>query len=160
MWATDGSVDADRALACVEHVTARFHSSVRVVHIARRGAGTRVVPEDEDEVLAKLRSQTTAMRARGLDAALHVIRGATGSAAPPIAQTALAVGADLVIVGTRGRSPIAGALLGSVTLELLHLAPCPVIAVPALTQTVRQPSPDRGRGPAVGRSAVGRSAPA
>ncbi|MGO9959111.1 MAG: universal stress protein [Solirubrobacteraceae bacterium] len=131
VWGTDGSGDADRSLPCAEHLAEQFRSSLRVVHIARRPAGgARVVCDDEDEVLAKLRGQAQALRARGLDASLHVIRGAQGSPAKAIADTARSVGADLVIVGTRGRSPAAGALLGSIAQQLLHDSSCPVLAVP------------------------------
>ena len=35
------------------------------------------------------------------------------------------------MVGTRGRNAVVGLVLGSVTLQLLHVAPCPVLAVPA-----------------------------
>ena len=35
------------------------------------------------------------------------------------------------MVGTRGHTPLGGMLLGSVTQRLLHIAPCPVLAVPA-----------------------------
>jgi nucleotide-binding universal stress UspA family protein len=37
---------------------------------------------------------------------------------------------DAIVVGTRGHTPIAGLLVGSVTQRLLHIAPCPLIAVP------------------------------
>jgi nucleotide-binding universal stress UspA family protein len=138
VWGSDGSSDADRALPCAEHVAELFGSSLRVVHVARRPAGgPRVVCDDEDEVLAKLRGQAQALRGRGIDASLHVIRGAHGSPAKAIADTARLVGADLVIVGTRGRSPAACALPGSVAQQLLHA--CPVLAVPPAVAPAGEP---------------------
>ena len=48
-----------------------------------------------------------------------------------IADVAHESDADLIVVGTRGHGRVAGMLLGSVTQRLLHVAPCPVLAVPA-----------------------------
>jgi len=50
-----------------------------------------------------------------------------GRAAPAIADEAAALGADVIVVGSRGRGPYASLLLGSVSTEIVDRAPCPVI---------------------------------
>ncbi|HEY3765556.1 MAG TPA: universal stress protein [Gaiellales bacterium] len=55
---------------------------------------------------------------------------AAGGPAHDIAGAAREIGAELIVVGTRGMGPIAGLLLGGVTQRLLHIAPCPVLSVP------------------------------
>ena len=48
---------------------------------------------------------------------------------PARALVELAAGAGLVVVGTRGLGRITGMLMGSVSRQLLHHAPCPVVVI-------------------------------
>lgn len=53
----------------------------------------------------------------------------TGDAKDLINQTAIEIGADLIVMSTHGRSGISRALLGSVTETVVRSAPCPVLTV-------------------------------
>src|SRR5690606_41913352 len=56
-----------------------------------------------------------------------IFRYGVGSPAATIVNECTA--SDLLVVGSRGRNPFAGLLLGSVSRACLALAPCPVVVV-------------------------------
>jgi nucleotide-binding universal stress UspA family protein len=136
VWATDGSDAADRALPYAKSLAEGPGRALVVVHakelLVGRSAGYPVLA-DEDELEAKIRGQVKEAREEGFDATFKLVTGAPPHTAQMIADAAKEVGADMIIVGTRGHGPIAGLLLGSVTQRLLHVAPCPVLAVPDST---------------------------
>ncbi|MBW2240680.1 MAG: universal stress protein [Deltaproteobacteria bacterium] len=57
------------------------------------------------------------------------VRVAPGMPSENIAAVAKEIGADLIVMGTHGRTGLAHVLLGSVTERTLRTAPCPVMAV-------------------------------
>ncbi len=65
-----------------------------------------------------------------MPAKLEIIKTKVGGAAHSIADAAQESGSDVIVVGTRGHTALGGLLVGSVTERLLHIAPCPVLAVP------------------------------
>ncbi|SFO71864.1 Nucleotide-binding universal stress protein, UspA family [Geodermatophilus dictyosporus] len=73
--------------------------------------------------------------------------------APVEALLAAAEGADLLVVGARGRGRAVGRLLGSVSSSLLKAAPCPVTVVRSGTAPQPEERPDRVEvpGPGPGR---------
>jgi nucleotide-binding universal stress UspA family protein len=134
VWATDGSGAADAALPYAKGLAEGEGHKVVVVHSKehlRGRAGGYPVYADEDELLAKIRRQAEELRSEGLDVTLRIETGAVPGAAHMIADAARSLAADVIVVGTRGHTAIGGLLLGSVTQRLLHIASCPVLAIPA-----------------------------
>lgn len=133
IWATDGSQTADRALDVAKALAQDHGASLVVVHVAQHYAtktGLAVYP-DEDMVKARLEETVQQLSKDGFRPSLRIVDHVGPQPAHEIADIAREVGADLVVIGTRGHSPISGLLLGSVVLRLLHVSPCPVVAVPA-----------------------------
>lgn len=133
IWASDGSDHANRALDLARGLAEASSAKLIAVHVKEitvgRGGGYPVLV-DEEEIERQIESQAKELKEAGLDATYDQ-RGTTmGGAAHAIADAATETGADLIVVGTRGQGPLSGLLLGSVTHRLLHVAPCPVLAVP------------------------------
>jgi len=142
IWATDGSEAADAALPYVKSLAGGEGHSLVVVHskeVLRGRAGGYPMYANEDELQTKIRHQADDLRSSGLDVTLRIATGAAPGAAQMIAAVARAFDGDVIVVGTRGHTAIAGLLLGSVTQRLLHVAPCPVLAVPALHSPLEVP---------------------
>jgi len=68
-------------------------------------------------------------RAAGAESAAER-RVIPGDAADRILEEARREGADLIVVGSRGRGAVRSALLGSVSTSVAREAPCPVVLVP------------------------------
>ena len=93
---------------------------------------------DEDDLQAKIKRQVEELGDAGVDAKWKLIGGPSlEGAAHMVAEVARQAGADLIVVGTRGRTALAGLLVGAVTQRLLHIAPCAVLAVPPARQRPR-----------------------
>jgi nucleotide-binding universal stress UspA family protein len=134
VWATDGSKEAERALPYVTELAHREGAALTIAHVVERieGAGATGPPRraDESEVQTTLRELTQRLSEEGVNASLRICGEVGVRPAHEIAKIARESEADLVVVGTRGRSAVVGVLLGSVAYRLLHLAPCPVLVIP------------------------------
>jgi nucleotide-binding universal stress UspA family protein len=153
IWATDGSASAYRALPYAKELARQDDTSLLVVHAVENYAGSRAaglpVYVDDEEMQARIEQQVAELQAEGIDAELKVVTGLGIRPAHAIAEVAKEAGADLIVTGTRGHTALGGLLLGSVTQRLLHIAPCPVLAVPA---EARDSEPEAEAAQSAGRS--------
>lgn len=136
IWATDGSEAADRALPHAKRIALESDAPLVVVYCEEftmpgKGGGSFPVHANEEELEAKVERQVAELSRDGVKVTLESTRAMVGGAAHAIVDVAARERAELIVVGTRGNTPVAGLLLGSVTQRLLHIAPCPVLAVPA-----------------------------
>ena len=128
----DGSDCARAALQAAVETAQAFGDGIVVAF----GAGVYPIGEDSDHkrLLRKMGTDLvaealTAIRAAGVtecDAAVVDARPA---------EALLKVAADrdarMIVLGTHGEHPLAGAVLGSVPHKLLHVSTVPVLVVPA-----------------------------
>ena len=69
----------------------------------------------------------------GEQAPVVTVRSVSGSPAAELIKAG--AGADLLVVGARGSGGFARLLMGSVSAQVTHHAPCPVVIVPGLAHS-------------------------
>jgi nucleotide-binding universal stress UspA family protein len=132
--ALDGSEGADRAAPAAIELAERDGARVIVAH-----AQTRSV---ETEINAHLDRQISDLRAASIASEVVIARSVLeGREADAIAQIAHDRDADVIVIAGRGRSPFVGAILGSVTQRLLHVADRPVLVVPPAATALQDRQP-------------------
>jgi len=136
IWATDGSEAADRALAQAKMLAQDAGARLTVLHCEELTIPTKAgssMPRfaNEDELKEKIERQVAELNSDGVSATLQLANSTIGGAAHAIVDVAEREGADVIVIGTRGHTALAGLLVGSVAHRLLHIARCPILTVPA-----------------------------
>lgn len=136
--ATDGSKDANLAVSVTVDLSERTGAELHVVH-AWQGPPPMAYPaasrdyylayerEAEREAGGLLERQVEWIRTSGgIVARAHLRRGRP---AEEISGLAKNLGADLVVVGSRGAGTVKRLVTGSVSERIVQLAPCPTLVV-------------------------------
>ncbi len=134
--AVDFSESSDHALEGAVAMAKRFGATLHVVHafdlpVPRFNPYAVTVPvayvnEAREAATAKLEQAAEKARAEGVKVESHL---GEIPAAPAIVRVAEEVGADLIVIGTRGHTGLKHALLGSVAERTVRTAPCSVLTV-------------------------------
>jgi nucleotide-binding universal stress UspA family protein len=130
LMATDFSEASQRALSGAITLAAQNHAPLSVVHVLHTDWRYEILdnpPEIDLERIDAQRRLEAATRDMGFGRALDSIIIRHGPVPQKVLALAEEVGADLLVIGTRGRAGLNKLALGSVAEELLRLASCPVI---------------------------------
>jgi nucleotide-binding universal stress UspA family protein len=130
----DGSPESLSALEWAFDEAAASGARLTVVHAweypydVSRASVRAIRKPMEKAAVDELRTSLESLGVRATDGAV-LIRPKLCEGAPAAALIAEARGADLIVVGSRGRGALRSLLLGSVSRTLLHRAPCPVAVI-------------------------------
>lgn len=134
LFATDFSAASARAWNQALDIARANRAALRIVHVVSPLAQAQSVRwayrELEAETLADAKKRMLALlrraRAVGVRASELYSRGTPHEG---ILRAARSHKADLIVIGTHGRTGLSGALLGSVAARVVATAPCPVMTV-------------------------------
>ena len=134
--ATDFSAASRGALAQAIAFAQRARARLAIIHVLM--PPSPFVSGEPPRSWVELEAAARRDAERRLDAAVAAARRAgamadgtlvDGSPAESIANAARRIGAQLIVIGTHGRSGLGRMFMGSVASGVLHLAGCPVLTV-------------------------------
>jgi nucleotide-binding universal stress UspA family protein len=134
--AVDGSENAVRALELTAELASSCAATVVIVHAYEPvsyllGANPLTYQNRVNEHIAWSGELLKEAHQKLLEQGLKEVnyRILQGSPATAIANAALEEDADLIVMGSRGLTPMTGLLLGSVSERVIGMAHCPVLVV-------------------------------
>lgn len=122
LLATDGSPHSEAATEAAGRIARQARLPISVVSVVTSSHNDERRSEAERAVAAAVER----LRGLGLQAEGQVAEGRPDDA---IIKTAEAAGADLIVVGSHGRTGLTKVLLGSVAERVIGHSPCPVLVV-------------------------------
>jgi len=141
--ATDFSVASTNAQRLAGRLATNHDARVWLVHVhdpapfvGRRPTGDHLDTSDPDELMAGLESKLEGRRGEFLAEVDDVVCRVEHhpSSSNRIAALAVETGADLIVVGSHGRTGLGRAVLGSVAEQVVRDAPCPVLVARGVSE--------------------------
>ena len=130
--AVDHSEVSTRVIDAAKDLALLSKGKVWVLHLLEKEVYAQLgdVPSESDqEADEAVRDGVSTLRQAGVDAEGDIRPTTFGHAAREILADAEEHDADVIIMGSRGRSDFAGAILGSTAHTVIHLADRPVLVI-------------------------------
>jgi nucleotide-binding universal stress UspA family protein len=130
--AVDNSEVSGRVVAAARDLALLSKGKVWVLHLLEKEVIAQMgdVPsESAQEADQAVRDGVSALRQAGVEAEGEIRATIFGHAAREILADAKEHDADVIVMGSRGRSDVAGALLGSTAHKVIHLTDRPVLVI-------------------------------
>jgi nucleotide-binding universal stress UspA family protein len=133
--ATDFSEGSDEALERAIEMAKQWAAEVEIVHVLELTEefpfGTTYFDADYGALYARVDLQLSQRADRFRQAGVAcVTKIVEGNSAIEVAKRGRDIDADLIVIGTHGRTGLAHAMLGSVAERVVRRASCPVLTVP------------------------------
>lgn len=129
LLAYDGFKHSENALAAVADLAGAPGTEITILSVvppdaraSKSGGHVGMRPHSHEDV-ARAHAY---LRERGIESTMQM---ENGDPASEIARVAEEGGYDLIVAGSRGRSPVGELLLGSVSQSVVRQASCPVLVV-------------------------------
>ena len=132
LYATDFSPAAEAALPYVKGLSKQYGAKVHAVHVRLPATYPIVGPEALPQIIeaAEEQAKFEAQQLHEILASVpHDVSVSEGDLWPTINDMVRQQNIDMIVIGTRGRTGLGRALLGSVAEEIFRRAPCPVLTV-------------------------------
>ena len=131
--AVDHSEISDRAVLAARDLAVLSKGEVWVLHLREREVavktGMAMTTESADEANAAVSAAVEVLTQAGVKAHGDIRTTLFGYAAREIVDDAIEHDADVIVMGSRGRSDLAGFILGSTAHKVIHLTDRPVLIV-------------------------------
>jgi len=141
LFATDGSPASEPASEQAIDLATQVQARLLIVSVLATSSRTSeasagpATADSRDSLTAKAQAIVQRAKAAGVDATFLVWEGDAGDA---IVAAADAENADLIVVGSHGRSGVSRFLIGSVSDYVVRHAHCPVMVVRGKPEAVRR----------------------
>jgi len=133
---TDFSPHSDKAVEFAKKLAKLTGGKIHILHCYQINVGGVspygiTVPEEfnrqvREAAVKRVEEVAEAIAAEGIEVESHITPSYPSEA---VSELAKELGADLIVMGTRGATGLKHVLLGSVAERTLRIAPCPVVTV-------------------------------